>query len=69
VQAPMPWMFFLKVGVHTPQEPDKHPDEKAHQYVMTVNTLQDRCPRSVRFDTMPHEDEIIDDHPGHANAD
>jgi hypothetical protein len=64
-QGPVPWQFFLKVPVLSP--PD-HPGIEIHQYLMTVKTLEDRCPSNVDFETLPHEDEIIDDHPGHANA-
>jgi hypothetical protein len=65
-EDPLPWMFILRVPVLS--LPD-HPGIEIHQYIMTVKALDDGCPSNVDFDTLPHDDEIIDDHPGHANAD
>lgn len=64
---PLPWQFFLRVPVLS--IPD-HPQVEQHHYLMTVTAVDDlRCPSNVEFDTLPHEGEIIDDHPGHANLD
>lgn len=67
VQDPPPWKFFLTVPVLSP--PD-HPNVFDHHYVMTVKALDGGCPApgSIDIDTLPEDDEIIDDHPGHANA-
>lgn len=62
-----PWVFVLS-GVPVLSPPD-HAQIRSHRYRMTVKTVERGCPRNIDFDTMPHEDEITDDHPGHANAD
>jgi hypothetical protein len=64
-QGPPPWTFFVAVPVLSAPE---HTTIERHHYVVTVNDVAAGCPSDVDFDTLPHEGEIIDDHPGHAHS-
>jgi hypothetical protein len=66
-QDPPPWKFFLEVPVLSPPE---HTSIAQHKYTVTVNApLEEGCPRHIRIETLPEDDEITDDHPGHAVLD